>query len=29
MPHQTVDSVVVAAQVVTALQTIVARNVDP
>lgn len=29
MPHQTVDSIVVAAQVVTALQTIVARNVDP
>ncbi len=29
MPHQTVDSVVVAAQVVNALQTIVARNVDP
>jgi len=28
MPHQTVDSVVVAAQVVTALQTIVA-HVDP
>jgi len=28
MPHQTVDSVVVAAQVVTALQT-VAHNVDP
>lgn len=28
MPHQTVDSVVVAAQVVNALQTIVARNVD-
>jgi len=29
MPHQTVDSIVVAAQVVNALQTIVARNVDP
>ncbi|MBF2001449.1 MAG: amidohydrolase [Synechococcales cyanobacterium M58_A2018_015] len=29
MPHQTVDSIVVAAQVVTALQTIVARQVDP
>jgi amidohydrolase len=29
MPHQTVDSVLVAAQVVNALQTIVARNVDP
>ncbi|NJR40157.1 MAG: amidohydrolase [Leptolyngbyaceae cyanobacterium CSU_1_4] len=29
MPHQTVDSIVVGAQVVTALQTIVARNVDP
>ncbi|HEY9778669.1 MAG TPA: M20 family metallopeptidase [Leptolyngbyaceae cyanobacterium] len=29
MPHQTVDSVVVAAQIVNALQTIVARNVDP
>lgn len=29
MPHQTVDSVVVAAQVVNALQTIVARNVNP
>ncbi|MBD2091245.1 amidohydrolase [Microcoleus sp. FACHB-1515] len=29
MPHQTIDSIVVAAQVVTALQTIVARNVDP
>jgi amidohydrolase len=29
IPQQTVDSVVVAAQVVTALQTIVARNVDP
>ncbi len=29
MPHQTVDAVVVAAQVVTALQTIVSRNVAP
>ena len=29
IPHQTIDSVVVAAQIVTALQTIVARNVDP
>lgn len=29
IPHQTVDSIVVAAQVVTALQTIVARNVNP
>lgn len=29
MPHQTVDSIVVAAQVVNALQMIVARNVDP
>lgn len=29
IPHQTVDSVVVAAQIVTALQTIVARNVNP
>ncbi len=29
MPHQTVDSIVVAAQVVNALQTIVARNVNP
>ncbi|MEA5573086.1 M20 family metallopeptidase [Calothrix sp. UHCC 0171] len=29
MPHQTVDSVVVAAQVVNALQTIVSRNVNP
>jgi len=29
MPHQTVDAVVVSAQVVSALQTIVARNVDP
>jgi amidohydrolase len=29
MPHQTVDSVVVSAQIINALQTIVARNVDP
>jgi amidohydrolase len=29
IPHQTVDSVVVAAQIVNALQTIVARNIDP
>ena len=29
MPHQTVDSVVVSAQIVNALQTIVGRNVDP
>jgi amidohydrolase len=29
IPQQTVDSIVVASQVVTALQTIVARNVDP
>lgn len=29
MPHQTVDSIVVSAQIVNALQTIVARNVDP
>jgi amidohydrolase len=29
IPHQTVDSIVVAAQVITALQTIVARNVNP
>lgn len=29
MPHQTVDSVVVAVQIVNALQTIVARNVCP
>jgi hippurate hydrolase len=28
-PHETVDSVVVAAQVVMALQTIVSRNTDP
>ena len=29
MPHQTVDSIVVSAQIVNALQTLVARNVDP
>lgn len=29
IPHQTVDSIVVAAQVVNAIQTIVSRNVDP
>ncbi len=29
MPHQTIDPIVVAAQVVNALQTIVARNVNP
>jgi amidohydrolase len=29
MPHQTVDSIVVGAQVVNALQTIVSRNIDP
>ncbi|MEO0947436.1 MAG: M20 family metallopeptidase [Cyanobacteria bacterium J06641_5] len=29
LPHQTVDSVLVAAQIVTALQAIVARNVNP
>lgn len=29
MPHQTIDSVVVAAQIVNAIQTIVARNVNP
>ena len=29
MPHQTVDPVVVAAHMVAALQTIVARNIDP
>lgn len=29
MPHQTIDSIVVSAQIVNALQTIVARNVDP
>jgi amidohydrolase len=29
IPHQTIDSLVVGAQIVTALQTIVSRNVDP
>jgi amidohydrolase len=29
MPHQTVDSIVVGAQIINALQTIVARNVNP
>ena len=29
MPHQTVDPIVAAAQIVTALQTVVSRNVDP
>ena len=29
MPHQTVDSIVVASQIVSALQTIVSRNVNP
>jgi amidohydrolase len=29
IPHQTVDSIVVGAQIVGALQTIVARNLDP
>ncbi|MEY3297189.1 MAG: hypothetical protein RLZZ597_449 [Cyanobacteriota bacterium] len=29
LPHQTVDSIVVGAQIVSALQTIVARNIDP
>lgn len=29
MPHQTVDAVVVAAQIIVALQTIIARNIDP
>lgn len=29
IPQQTVDAIVVAAQVVTALQTIVSRNIDP
>lgn len=29
LPHQTVDSIVVGAQIVGALQTIVARNIDP
>lgn len=29
MPHQTIDSILVAANIVTALQTIVARNINP
>jgi amidohydrolase len=29
IPHQTVDSIVVASQIVSALQTIVSRNVNP
>ncbi len=29
MPHQTIDPILVAAQIITTLQTIVARNVDP
>jgi amidohydrolase len=29
MPHQTIDSVLVSSQIVNALQTIVARNIDP
>lgn len=29
MPHQTIDSIVVSAQIITALQTIVSRTVDP
>jgi amidohydrolase len=29
MPHQTIDSILVGSQIVTTLQTIVARNVDP
>jgi amidohydrolase len=29
LPHQTVDAIVVGAQIVNALQTIVARNIDP
>ena len=29
MPHKTVDPVVIAAQIITALQTIASRNVDP
>ena len=29
MPHQTVDSIVVASQIVNALQTIVSRNINP
>lgn len=29
IPHQTIDSIVVASQIVNALQTIVSRNIDP
>jgi amidohydrolase len=29
MPHQTVDAIVAAAQIITALQTVVSRNVSP
>ena len=29
MPHQTIDPILVAAQIITTLQTIVARNIDP
>ena len=29
LPHQTIDSVVVSAQIINALQTIVARNINP
>jgi amidohydrolase len=29
MPHQTIDAIVVANQIISALQTIVSRNVDP
>lgn len=29
MPHQTIDPIVVSSQIVTALQSVVARNVDP
>jgi amidohydrolase len=29
LPHQTVDPIVAAAQIITALQTVVSRNVDP
>ena len=29
MPHNTIDPVVIAAQLVVALQTLVSRNVDP
>ena len=29
MPHRTIDPIVIGSQIVTALQTIVSRNVDP